>query len=118
MNVRRGEVCLAAYPFASGTGAKRRPVLVVQNDRDNARLLNTVVVQITSNTRRAGETTHLRIEIASAEGRSSGLLIDSVISCPNLATIEKSLIERVIGSLPPPTMAQVDQCLKAALGIP
>lgn len=45
MNVQRGEVVLVDYPYASGTGAKVRPALVIQNDRDNQRLLNTIVIQ-------------------------------------------------------------------------
>src|SRR5437870_1589241 len=101
MNVRRGDIVLASYPFASGTGAKKRPVLVVQNDRDNQRLTNTIVVQITSNIRRAHEPTHLLVEVATTEGRQSGLLSDSVISCVNLATIHEGRIVRTIGSLPP-----------------
>ena len=40
MNVRRGDVVLVVYPFASGRGASRRPALIVQNDRDNSRLTN------------------------------------------------------------------------------
>jgi hypothetical protein len=34
MNVRRGDVVLVLYPFASSRGASRRPALVVQNNRD------------------------------------------------------------------------------------
>jgi mRNA interferase MazF len=48
MNVKRGDVVLAYYPFASGAGSSRRPVLVVQGDTQNQRLKNTIVVQITS----------------------------------------------------------------------
>ena len=43
MNVRRGDVVLVLYPFASGMGGSRRPTLIVQNDTDNVRLRNTVV---------------------------------------------------------------------------
>jgi mRNA interferase MazF len=118
MNVRRGDIVLASYPFASGVGGKKRPVLVVQNDRDNQRLTNTIVAQITSNTRRAHEPTHLLIEVASPAGQQSGLLSDSVISCVNLVTIHEGRIERTIGSLPPSVMSQVDACLKAALALP
>jgi len=39
---------------------------VIQNDRDNQRLLNTIVVQITSVTRRALEPTQLLIELTNA----------------------------------------------------
>ncbi len=118
MTVRRGDIVLAPYPFASGTGTKKRPVLIVQNDRDNQRLANTIVAQITSNTRRGNAFTHLLIQVASPEGKQSGLLTDSVISCINLATINQALVDRTIGSLPPSVMAQVDGCLKVALGLP
>jgi mRNA interferase MazF len=118
MNVRRGDILLASYPFASGVGGKKRPVLVVQNDRDNLRLTNTIVVQISSNTRRAHEPTHLLIEVASAAGKRSGLLGDSVVSCVNLVTIHEGRIERTIGSLPPSVMTRIDDCLKVALGLP
>ena len=48
MNVQRGDIVLLDYPYPSGGGAKVRPALVVQNDRDNRRLVNTIIVQITS----------------------------------------------------------------------
>jgi mRNA interferase MazF len=118
MSVKRGDVLLAFYPFASGVGGSRRPVLVVQNDADNLRLRNTVIAQITSNLRRAGEPTHLLIIKATPEGAQSGLLHDSVVSCNNLATIDQTRIDRVIGSLPAATMRKIDACLKAALGLP
>jgi mRNA-degrading endonuclease toxin of MazEF toxin-antitoxin module len=41
MNVLRGDVVLLDYPYAGG-GAKVRPALVIQNDRDNQRLVNTI----------------------------------------------------------------------------
>jgi mRNA-degrading endonuclease toxin of MazEF toxin-antitoxin module len=65
MSVNRGDVVLAWYPFASGHGAKRRPCVVVQNDIDNAKLSNTVVVQITSNLGRVADKSHLLIQAAS-----------------------------------------------------
>jgi mRNA interferase MazF len=118
MTIKRGDVVLAWYPFSSGTGGKRRPCLVVQNDRDNARLTNTIVAQITSNLRAAGEPTQLLIEVSNPEGQQSGLLHDSLISCNNLATIEQTLIVKVIGSLPTATMQNVDNCLRVALLLP
>jgi mRNA interferase MazF len=61
MNARRGEVVLVDFPFSSGGGAKVRPALVVQNDRDNQRLVNTIVAQITSITYRAIQPTQVLI---------------------------------------------------------
>jgi mRNA interferase MazF len=118
MKVKRGDVVLAYYPFASGAGSSRRPVLVVQSDVENQRLKNTIVAQITSNLKRANEPTHLLIEVATPEGASAGLLHDSLVSCINLATIREDRIDKVIGFLSAPTMQKVNDCLKAALGLP
>ena len=38
MNIRRGEIVLADLPYSDRTGAKKRPALVVQCDRNNQRL--------------------------------------------------------------------------------
>ncbi len=63
MRLNRGDVVLVDYPFTTG-GAKVRPALVVQNDRDNVRLTNTIVAQISSNNSRANEATQHLIELA------------------------------------------------------
>ena len=118
MNVHRGDVALVDYPYAAGGGAKVRPVLVIQNDRDNQRLRNTIVAQITSVTRRALEPTQLLIEIATPAGQQSGLRQDAVVNCVNLLTLDKGKVLRKLGSLPDALMQQVNNCLKAALELP
>jgi mRNA interferase MazF len=115
--MNRGDVVLAFYPFASGSGGKRRPGLIVQNDADNARMAATILAQITTNLARAGEPTHLLIEASTIEGQHSGLLHDSLVSSNNLVTIELTRIHKVIGHLPATTMLKIDECLKAALGL-
>jgi len=118
MNVRRGDIVLVRYPFASGTSGSRRPALIVQNDADNARLHNTIVAQITTNLHRAAEPTHLLLVQTTVEGQQAGLLHDSVVSCTDLATVHEDRIERVISHLPDAVMRRIDACLKAALGLP
>jgi mRNA interferase MazF len=39
MNVQRSDVVLVDYPYAGGSGGKVRPALIIQNDRDNVRLV-------------------------------------------------------------------------------
>lgn len=53
---RRGA---GGLPVLGRQRTKVRPALVVQNDRNNRLLLNTIVVQITSITRRAPEPTRI-----------------------------------------------------------
>ena len=117
MTFRRGEIVLAFYPFSSGAGGSRRPVLIIQNDAYNMRMRNTIVAQITTNLSRANDPAHLLIELATAVGQQSGLLHDSVVSCLNLATLTEDRFDKIIGSLPDATMANVSQCLKVALAV-
>lgn len=117
MQVKRGEVLLAYYPFAAGSGGSRRPVLVGQSDAENQRLRNTIAAQITSNLKRAHEPTHLLIEVATPEGVQSSLLHNSLVSCINLSTIALDRINKVIGSLPDALMQKINNCLKAAPGL-
>jgi mRNA interferase MazF len=118
MNVQRGDVVLVDYPYTAGGGTKVRPVLVIQNDRDNQRLRNTIVAQITSVTRRTLEPTQLLVEIVTPEGQQSGLRQDSVVNCVNLLTLDKGMVLRKLGNLPDALMQKVNNCLKAALELP
>jgi mRNA interferase MazF len=118
MTVQRGDVILVDWPFAGGGATKRRPALVVQNDRDNQRLTITILVMITSLTRRALEPTQLLIDLATPEGRQSGLRLNSVVNCVNLFTVEQTKVVNTLGSLSPAPMQQVDACLKVALDLP
>ncbi len=57
------------------------------------------------------------IQASTAEGLSSGLLHDSLVSCNNLVTVELTRIHKVIGHLPAAAMLKIDDCLKTALGL-
>lgn len=110
-----GDVVIVSFPFADGSRGKSRPALVVQNDRDNRRLTQTVVAMITGNTRYASEATQLLIDPTAPEGAGSGLRGSSAVKCCNLFTIEQKDVQRVIGRLSATTMLQVNACLRAAL---
>jgi mRNA interferase MazF len=115
MNLRRGDVVLALFPYASGGGAKHRPCVVVQNDEDNGRIANTLVVFVTSTLTRRGDKSHVFVDMSSPDAKQTGLLYDSLISCNNIATIEQRLVTKVIGSLPATLLQQLNDCLCAAL---
>jgi len=117
VNLQRGDIVTVTFPFSSGKGAKLRPALVIQSDHNNSRLSNVIVAAITTTMHRSHQSTQLLIELAAPIGRSTGLLHDSVVTCENLATLEKSLVRRKLGALPSEAMQLIDECLKAALGI-
>jgi mRNA interferase MazF len=116
--MRRGDVVIVAFPFATGGGGKNRPAVVIQCDRDNQRLSNTIIAMITGNTTYAqSEPTQLLIDPSTTDGKASGLSYVSSVKCSNLYTMDQRHILATIGHLSPLVMSQVDVCLKAALGL-
>lgn len=115
--VQRGDVVVVDFSVTYPQAGKR-PALVVQNDRDNARMRNTIVAQITTNTSRAREATQLLIDRRHGDWSQSGLRANSAINASSLVTVPKTDVVRTIGSLSAHTMQQIEECLKAALGIP
>lgn len=69
--MNRGDVVIVNFQ-PTAQKAKTRPALIVQNDRDNARMANTIVAQVTSNIRRAHEDTQLLIDQKHADWSRSG----------------------------------------------
>jgi mRNA interferase MazF len=115
--MRRGDVVIVDFRSISQASGVR-PALVVQNDRDNARMTNTLVAQLTTKLHRAGEDTQHQIDPSHRDWAASGLNRPSAVNCSNLYVVRQANIVRTIGALSPATMKQIDGCLKAALGIP
>ena len=114
--MNRGDIVTVDFSLYD-PAEKVRPALVVQNDRDNARMTKTIVALITTNLRRAGEDTQYLIERSHTDFRASGLYRDSAVNCSNIYTIRQSDVSRVLGRLSSGTMESIDACLKAAIGV-
>ena len=115
--MKRGDVILALIPNVGSSGAKKRPALVVQSDLNNVRLRETIIAAITSNISRVNEAHQLLIDVATPAGIATGLLRNSAVRCERLHCIPQVDAERVIGHMSDGLMKQIDECLKAALGI-
>lgn len=115
MNVSRGDIVLTRVPHAAGGRGKKRPAVVIQSDHYNRSERHLIVAEITSNLSRATEPVNLVIEIATQDGRVTGLANDSVVTCLQLATISGDRIDRVIGKLSPNLLQKLEQCLKTVL---
>ena len=119
MNVRRGDVILIDYPFSDASGSKVRPALVVQGDRRNSLLSETVIALITKNVKHVSlDLTQLLIDLRTPDGKASGLNANSAIKCGKLFTIHETLVRKKIGVLSVALMRTIDDCLKAALDLP
>jgi mRNA interferase MazF len=119
MNVQRGDVVMMDWLFSDRTGSKRRPAVVVQADIYNVALDDTILALVTSSARRrVGSATQLEIDISSPDGKLTGLIINSIVQCENLVTVDRRFILSIRGRLSATLMQKVDACLKAALQVP
>lgn len=112
--ISRGSICWADLgPTQGSRPAKRRPVLVVQDDAVNAsRLATTIVAAMTSNTNQAAVGGNVFVPSA-----SSGLSKDSVVNLSALFTLNKTDLDTPVGRLPTYLMDEVDQGLRLVLGL-
>jgi mRNA interferase MazF len=117
MLIKRGDVVRLLYPNSDMRTSKRRPALVVQTDNLQTGIPQVIVAMISSKVFRAGHASRLLITMGSLEGRLSGLRLDSVIMADNLMTIRISEFDSILGTLPPKTMALVDDALRHTLNL-
>jgi len=118
MSVSRGDIVLIYAPYVTRRGGKTRPMLVVQNDANNQRMQNTIVATITSNVSRAVEPTQVFVDVATPDGKQTGLLSNSIVSTENLLTVRQAHVRKTIGRLSAALMRQVDDALKNSLALP
>jgi mRNA interferase MazF len=115
--MKRGDVILVRFPHPSGGRGKKRPAVVLQADRYHASLHTVVVAEVTTNLTMANDPACLLIDITTADGQTSGLLRDSVVSCLLIATIKADNVDCVMGTLSDALKQRLSECVKAALDI-
>ncbi|WP_200919382.1 type II toxin-antitoxin system PemK/MazF family toxin [Curtobacterium sp. Leaf261] len=110
--IRRGDVHWARLTQTDGL-VKRRPVLVVQADRFNrSRIGSVLVVPLTSNTA-AGEYPG-NVFVPSSV---SGLARDSVVTTPEVRSLQRHEVDERIAELPLSLVRDVDRGLRLVLGL-
>jgi len=60
----------------------------------------------------------LFIDTSTPEGKATGLVRDSVVSCLVLVTVYEDAVAQVLGTLAPPLKQELNDCLKVALELP
>jgi mRNA-degrading endonuclease toxin of MazEF toxin-antitoxin module len=118
MSVQKGDVVLARVPHIAGARGKRRPAVVIQANAYNATLRHVVVAEVTSHPRWINDPACVFIDVATLEGKLTGLHRDGVVSCLHLVTMSADRLSAPIGKLSPTMMASVNDALKVALGLP
>jgi mRNA interferase MazF len=106
-----GGVVLVQFPFTDQSSAKQRPAIVISSARYNRERPDLIILAVTSRTRDAPDYGEHSIE----DWRAAGLLKPSVIK-PLIATIEKSMVRKVLGQLAMIDLVAASRCLAAIIG--
>jgi mRNA-degrading endonuclease toxin of MazEF toxin-antitoxin module len=116
--MKRGDVILVRFPHPSGLRGKKRPAVVVQSDVYAGVVSTLVVAEVTKNLTMARDPACLFIDTSTPEGRATGLVRDSVVSCLVLVTVYRDTVTQILGTLSPTMGLELNACLKAALELP
>src|SRR4051812_41709850 len=116
--MNRGDVILVRSPHPSGVRGKKRPAVIVQSDAYAGAVGTLVVSEVTKNLTMADDPACLFIDTGTPEGRATGLVRDSVVSCLVLVTVYADTVAKVLGTLSPTMKQKLNDCLKVALALP
>jgi len=108
---RFGDIVLVPFPFTDQSGIKKRPAIVVSSSGYQARRRDVIIMAVTSRMR----STSAFGEFEVAEWKKAGLIVPSVVK-PVLATIEKRLVIKKLGSLQRADRESLQASLRAILG--
>lgn len=84
-----GDIVLIHFPFSDSSETKKRPALIIKDTKDGDVIVSRIKSQLKDTTE----------DIEIVNWKESGLLIISTIRIHKIATINKKLIERKLGSL-------------------
>jgi mRNA-degrading endonuclease toxin of MazEF toxin-antitoxin module len=116
--MNRGDVVLVRFPHASGLRGKKRPAVIVQSDAYAGAVGTLVVAEVTKNLAMASAPACLFIDTNTPDGKATGLVLDSVVSCLVLVTVYRNSVAQVLGTLSAAMQQKLNDCLKAALALP
>jgi mRNA interferase MazF len=113
MNIKRGEIYLAALdPVVGKEISKTRPVVVVSNDKNNEFSGTVTILPVTSkNISRV-----YPFEVFLPEG-SGNLPKDSKVKADQIRTLEKTRLAKKIGKLGQKEIGEIDKAIRAHLGL-
>ena len=115
--MNRGDVIPVRFPHPSGLRGKKRPAVVVQSDAYAGSVSTVVIAEITKNLSLAGDPACLFVDLNTPDGKATGLIRDSVVSCLLLATVDVDKVAQQLGSLSAAMKQKLDECLKVALAV-
>lgn len=104
----KGKIVVVPFPFTDLSSIKRRPALVLHETK-----YDVVIAYISSNIPSDLSPEDVLIPQSRSSFALTGLLSDSVIMLDKLATVEKSLIIRILGEVDIDLKAEINPKLAA-----
>ena len=105
-----GDVALVEFPFTDLSRIKKRPAVIVSRKAYHAHRPDVIVMGVTSHIRQPLSTGEALLE----DWRSAGLLKPSMPK-PLLATVEKSIVERILESLSSSDIGRLKSAIREIL---
>jgi mRNA interferase MazF len=96
-----GDIVLLRFPFSDQVSFKRRPALVINDFNDGDIIVCRITSQIHSTLR----------DVMVVNWADAGLKLPSVIRVHKIATLDKEMVETVLGRIDKPTGNQVKKVL-------
>ncbi len=84
-----GDIVLLKFPFTDGITFKKRPAIIIKDTKDG----DVVVARITS------QLINTEFDVFIENWRESGLKLPSVIRLHKLASLEKNIIDAILGKI-------------------
>jgi len=111
-DIKRGDIYWIDWNPARGSEQSGlRPALVVQNDIGNKFSPTTIVAALTTATEKQYPF------LVKVTAKESGLPQNSIINLAVILTVDKTRLTNKCGSLSDDKMSQVDEAIKASLGL-
>lgn len=113
MTIKRGEIWLANLsPTRGSEQAGTRPVIIFQNNAINQFTTTLLRIPLTTNLRRAALPSC--VKVGKGEG---GLKNDSVALCHQLRVLDKTRLQRKLGSVSQQTIDEIESSVLFTMGI-
>ena len=109
MEIERGDIWFAELSQGSSVQTEDRPVLVIQNDIGNRYSPNVIVIPITSQIKETNMPTHVLYKLENKRW--------CMILAEQICTISKEQLQFKIEKLNEYDMKNVDDAIKASLGL-
>ncbi len=112
MTAQPGDIVLVRFPFTDLTTTKVRPAVVLTTHGEDV-----TIVGVFSSIPEPVRSTWIVISDRDPHFAATGLRAASVIKAERIAVVERSLLVRTLGALPPAQFQRLKEAVKGSLGL-